>query len=224
MKKWASGVHIPFYLLDSSDHVSGKTGVSPSVSFSLNTGSWTGTGGGTTELGGGWYYWTPSAGDIPAPGHVVAKATGTGADDCFFGADLLAIDPLDPLRAGLTALPNAIPGDASGLLTFGVGPGQINPVDGEVAVSTLGDDSITSDSVDVSFFNQLFDGEVVPESYADSGQPGTLAALLYMIYACVAQADVTGVTLTTRRLDGSTPAGVFTLDSATEPTSRVRTS
>ena len=61
------------------------------------------------------------------------------------------------------------------------------------------------------------------EGYAADGATATLAQILYMIYSCVAQMDLTGTTLTTRKLDGTTVALTFTLDSSTLPTSRVRT-
>lgn len=60
------------------------------------------------------------------------------------------------------------------------------------------------------------------ESYAADNTAMTLAQALYMIYSCVAQMDITGVNLTTRKLDGTTQALQFQLDSATVPTSRVR--
>lgn len=62
------------------------------------------------------------------------------------------------------------------------------------------------------------------EAYAADGAAPTLAQVLYMIYAGVAQFSITGTTLTVYKLDGTTAAMTFTLDSATAPTSRVRAS
>lgn len=60
------------------------------------------------------------------------------------------------------------------------------------------------------------------ESYAVNGQPGTMAQLLYGILAILMNVSQSGTTLTAAKLDGTTPAMSFTLDSATAPTSRKR--
>jgi len=65
-------------------------------------------------------------------------------------------------------------------------------------------------------------GDILAESYAANGQPGTLAQLLYGISAVLGNISQSGATLTANRLDGVTPAMSFTLDSATAPTSRRR--
>jgi hypothetical protein len=50
----------------------------------------------------------------------------------------------------------------------------------------------------------------------------TPAELLYTILACVSQFAISSTTLTTYKLDGTTPSGTYTLDSATAPTLRDR--
>jgi hypothetical protein len=44
-----------------------------------------------------------------------------------------------------------------------------------------------------------------------------------MLWAVCAQFAVTGTTISAKKLDGTTEAMTFTLDDATAPTSRVRT-
>jgi hypothetical protein len=61
------------------------------------------------------------------------------------------------------------------------------------------------------------------EAYAANGSPMTPAEALYMIYAVCAQFAVSGSSITAKRLDGSTTALTFTMDSATAPTERTRT-
>jgi hypothetical protein len=51
----------------------------------------------------------------------------------------------------------------------------------------------------------------------------TPAELLYTILSCVSQFAINSTTLTTYRLDGTTPSGTYTLDSSTAPTLRDRT-
>jgi hypothetical protein len=61
------------------------------------------------------------------------------------------------------------------------------------------------------------------ESYAADNAVPTLAQMLYMIWAATAQFSISGTTLTAYKLDGSTTSMTFTLDSATVPTTRTRT-
>lgn len=60
------------------------------------------------------------------------------------------------------------------------------------------------------------------ESYASDGAVPTLSQILYMIWSAIADVSVAGVTLTTRKLDGSTAAMTFTLNDSVEPTSVTR--
>lgn len=62
------------------------------------------------------------------------------------------------------------------------------------------------------------------ESYAAEHATGTMAQLLYMIYSAVQQFDISTTTLTCRKLDGTTSSMVVTLNDATNPTGRVRSS
>tara|TARA_R100000808_G_C2147073_1_gene154980 strand:- start:55 stop:1278 length:1224 start_codon:yes stop_codon:yes gene_type:complete len=62
------------------------------------------------------------------------------------------------------------------------------------------------------------------ESYASDGAAATPAQLLYMIYCAVGEFSISGTTITGKKLDGSTTAMTWTLDSATAPTSRTRAS
>lgn len=62
------------------------------------------------------------------------------------------------------------------------------------------------------------------EGYAADGSTFTLEQFAYMLWSTLAQFDITTTTITSRRLDGSTSAMTFTLDSATSPTSRTRAS
>lgn len=60
------------------------------------------------------------------------------------------------------------------------------------------------------------------ESYAADGAVPTLAQALFMILSGTLEFSISGTTLTCKKLDGSTTAMTFTLDSATTPTSRTR--
>jgi hypothetical protein len=60
------------------------------------------------------------------------------------------------------------------------------------------------------------------EGYATDGATATMAELLYMIWAMLAEKSVASTTLTAKKLDGSTSAMTFTLNDATTPTSITR--
>lgn len=60
------------------------------------------------------------------------------------------------------------------------------------------------------------------ESYAADGTAPTLAQALFLIQQSIGDFGVSGTTLTVRQLDGTTSAATYTLDSATAPTTRTR--
>lgn len=62
------------------------------------------------------------------------------------------------------------------------------------------------------------------ESYAALGVAPTEAQILFEIRALLAEKAVSGTTLTAKKINGSTTAETFTLDSATAPTSITRAS
>lgn len=87
------------------------------------------------------------------------------------------------------------------------------------ANSTMGTVTTNTDLVSVSdiWTTQL------TEAYAADTVAGTGAQLLFMIQQILSERDVTSTTLTIKKLDGSTTASTFTLDSATVPTNQTRT-
>src|SRR5262249_20176795 len=60
------------------------------------------------------------------------------------------------------------------------------------------------------------------EAYASDGSAATLSQLLYMIWSLLAERSISSTTLTAKKLDGSTTAMTFTLDSSSAPTSQTR--
>jgi hypothetical protein len=60
------------------------------------------------------------------------------------------------------------------------------------------------------------------ESYAADGAAPTVAQALMMLLQHHQQKSVSGTTVTIKKLDKSTTAGTYTLDSATDPTSITR--
>ena len=62
------------------------------------------------------------------------------------------------------------------------------------------------------------------ESYASDGAAMTPAQALYMILCAVSEFAISSTTITGKKLDGSTTAMTWTINSATSPTSRTRAS
>ena len=65
---------------------------------------------------------------------------------------------------------------------------------------------------------------VQTESYASDGSEATPAQLLYMILCSVSEFAISGTTITGKKLDGSTTAMTWTINDASNPTSRTRAS
>lgn len=62
------------------------------------------------------------------------------------------------------------------------------------------------------------------ESYASDGAAATPAQLLYMILCSVSEFAISGTTITGKKVDGSTTAMTWTINDASNPTSRTRAS
>lgn len=62
------------------------------------------------------------------------------------------------------------------------------------------------------------------EAYAADGTAPTLAQAIFLIQQSLHEFSISGTTRTVKKLDGSTTAATFTLDSSTAPTSTTRAS
>lgn len=60
------------------------------------------------------------------------------------------------------------------------------------------------------------------EAYAADGSQMTLSQAMYMVHSSLSEFSISGTTITCKQLDGTTTAMTYTLDSATNPTSRTR--
>ena len=88
-----------------------------------------------------------------------------------------------------------------------------------VTVASISDGAIGADAV-----ADIWSTTALAESYASDGSAGTPAQLLYMIQQATTEFAISGTSLTVKKVDGSTTAGVWTLDDASAPTSRTRAS
>jgi hypothetical protein len=94
IKQSTAVAHIMFLMVDSTDHVTGKTGLSPTVTISKNAGSFATPSGAITEIAHGWYKLAANATDTNTLGALALHATGTGADPTdMICANIVLYDP-----------------------------------------------------------------------------------------------------------------------------------
>jgi hypothetical protein len=136
IKQSSAVAHFMFLMIDSSDHVTGKTGLTPTVTISKNAAAFASPSGAVTEVSSGWYKLAANATDSNTLGVLALHATGTGADPTdMILANIVAYDPQDTVRLGLTAMPNVASGNAGALLVAGTGTAALNVSSGNVAGS-----------------------------------------------------------------------------------------
>lgn len=99
---------IVFLMVDSSDHVTGKTGLSPTVTISKNGGSFASPSGTVSEIGNGWYKLAPASGDVDTLGPLILHATASGADPADVEYRVVAFDPDTATNLGLSYLDEPI--------------------------------------------------------------------------------------------------------------------
>jgi hypothetical protein len=139
---------ILFLMVDSTDHVTPKPSLSPTVTRSKNGGSFGAVAGAVAEVGGaglgnGWYKLTPAAGDVDTLGVLILHATAAGADPADVMVEVVAANVHDATSLGLSRLDaavtsRAVPGDVTaGLTAQGYTAGRAPNLDNlDVAVSS----------------------------------------------------------------------------------------
>lgn len=142
----------------------------------------------------------------------------TNAQD-FVGTT--ASDPFNAqvVAASVTGAVGSVTGSV-GSVTGSVGSvtGAVGSVTGNVGGNVTGSiGALTSAAI-----ADVWSTDTLTEAYATDGSAATPAELLYMLWSCVSEFAITSTTITSKKLDGSTTAMTFTLDSATVPTSRTR--
>lgn len=114
-------------MVSSSDHITGATGLTLTVTESKAGGAFAASGATVTEIANGWYKIILATTDTSALGAFNLHVTATGADPTDTADQIVAFDPTSATNLGLTALPTANPAASGGLITVGAGSGQLNP-------------------------------------------------------------------------------------------------
>jgi hypothetical protein len=80
IKQSSAVINLLFLMVDSTDHVTGKTGLTATVTLSKNGATFASPAGAVSELANGWYQVAANATDSATIGSLTLHATGTAAD------------------------------------------------------------------------------------------------------------------------------------------------
>src|SRR4051812_3204894 len=90
-----------FLMVDSADHLTGKTGLTPTLTLSKNAAAFAAAGGAVTEVGSGWYSVALNTTDTNTLGDLAYHATAAGADPTDWSDEITA-KLLDDLMSTFT--------------------------------------------------------------------------------------------------------------------------
>lgn len=127
-----TGTPLPFLMVLSSDHTSPATGLFPTVTLSKNCGSFGAASGSVSEIANGWYKVAGNSTDTNTLGSLILHASSTsGTDLSDFLFNIVAYNPQDATRLGLTQIPSA-----GTIPTVGTSANQISLNNGQVILQT----------------------------------------------------------------------------------------
>lgn len=132
---------VPVVLVDGTDGVTAETGITLSsgdLKISKNGGAEANHAGSLVELTAGDYYYELSAGEVDTLGYLTGRLIKAGVRTYRFKCQVVAFDPYDAVRQGLSALPNAAANAPGGLPVSAGGSLALDTLLGrlDVAVST----------------------------------------------------------------------------------------
>jgi hypothetical protein len=76
----SASIPLLFVMIDSSDHITGKTGLTPTVTIRKPAGAFATPSGAVSEIANGWYQVAGNATDTNTLGPIALHATSAGAD------------------------------------------------------------------------------------------------------------------------------------------------
>ena len=113
---------ILFFMSDTTDHITGLTGLTPIVTLSKNAGAFASAVGAVSEVGNGWYALAGSSDDRDTLGTLILHAEASGADPFDMDIEILLSDPptVNEIDSTLSL------SHGSGTWSGGLGSGAIN--------------------------------------------------------------------------------------------------
>lgn len=217
-----------FLLVQTSDHITGLTGATPTLTLSKAGGAFGAASGAVTEVSSGWYKVALNTSDTGTLGDLAYHITAASGDPCDF-VDQVAANILgDTLPANTTQLAGQTVTAAAGVTFPSSVASPTNITAGTITTAT----NLTTNNDKTGYTltaggNNLIATAVLTnnmtESYAAQGAALTLAQALYGLTQQIGQQSIAGTTMTVKKRDGATTAKTYTLDSAVTPTSITET-
>lgn len=146
-----TGYSIVFLVVQAADHVTGLTGVTPTVYLSKNGAAGVVPSGAISAVDAsnmpGLFKVAGNATDSNTLGPLALHATATGGDPVDVIYNVVAYNPQSATNLGLSALPTASVNASNGLITAGTGTNQIALTGGNVALSTFETSILTNGTI-----------------------------------------------------------------------------
>lgn len=145
------------HLVDATDGLTPETGeAGGQPQLSKNGAAFGNTTATLTAIGNGAYYVELTAAELDTAGGAIVRYKSANTAEAQALCQVVAFDPYDAVRLGLTALPNAAAEAAGGLLTRGTGAGQINQAaNGQIDVNVV---AVSGDAAAADNAEAFFDG------------------------------------------------------------------
>ncbi len=106
-------------MIDSTDHITGKTGLTLTITASKAGAAFASISPTVTELATGWYKVALTTSHTDTLGDLCLHITASGADATDTHDQIIAADLADAVRLGLSGLPNAAAGSSGGVPVVG---------------------------------------------------------------------------------------------------------
>lgn len=149
IKQSSTAYPLVFLMIDSADHVSAKTGLSPTVTISKAGAAFGSPAGAVTEIANGWYKVAGNATDTATLGSLILHASAGGADPTDIIYEVVAHDVQDAVHLGLSSLPNTACTTNASLLTSGTGTDQLSVTTGRIDIGKALGTAVTLDANNV---------------------------------------------------------------------------
>jgi hypothetical protein len=104
-------------MADSADHLTAKTGLTPTVTISKNGGTFGAAAGAVSEVGNGWYVLAGNATDRATLGSLILHAEAAGADKFDMDYYIVSYDPF--MITGTSTYTETITDSSTGLPVVG---------------------------------------------------------------------------------------------------------
>lgn len=213
-----------FLMVQSSDHITGLTGASPTVNIAKAGAGFQAAAGLVQEMASGWYKVSLTVADTGVLGDLAYHITAASADPTDFIDQVCANILGDTLPSDVQSVGTGVITESACDDTFYQGFGNNHGLSATFSGSVV--DSVLSQMTTVTVggitdktgfsLTSAYDfakGTVaMNESKAADGATMTPAQAFYMIWTFLTEFSISGTTYTSNKIDGVTPNMTFTLN------------